>query len=286
MTHDSELVKQRIEDFYNGDVQDYHARNYISAGSYSPLKYRQYYIENMIAKQQLPKNAKILDVGCGPGELISNLLKKGYNVWGVDISRGMIDEATDTIRKTGFRDWNQAAVGDIERLQFEDNYFDVVIASGVIEYQKDDRASLLEMHRVLKPNGLMILNVTNRRAYVTALESLFVRFKRNRVSRAFLETIKSSVLRQGKIKDRQFHPDRRTHVPTMFDRQVADAGFEKVSHNYFHFSLLPKPFDHLLGRINSSVANKMEALLTRSRVGFLGGGYLILARKRAAAARV
>jgi len=51
------------------------------------------------------------------------------------------------------------SVGDIEKLAFETAAFDVVIASGVIEYQKDDREALLEMRRVLTRNGHLILNV-------------------------------------------------------------------------------------------------------------------------------
>lgn len=68
---------------------------------------------------------------------------------GVDISQRMIEEAVKTIHENGFIEWNQASVGDIEKLYFNDGFFDVVVASGVIEYQKDDKMALFEMNRVL-----------------------------------------------------------------------------------------------------------------------------------------
>ena len=102
MEKNRKLIKQKIADIYYESVRAYHINNYISGRRYSPLEYRQYYIENMIERQNISKKARILDVGCGPGELIVSLLKKGYDLWGVDISQGMIEEAVKTIHEKGF----------------------------------------------------------------------------------------------------------------------------------------------------------------------------------------
>jgi len=271
-------IKKDIEDFYNRDVRDYHHRNYIASGPYSPLKYRQFYIEGMIDRRNLPQEALILDVGCGPGELILNLLKKSYNVWGVDISQGMIRTAYETMRTNGFPDWNHGSVGDIETLDFDNGRFDVVVASGVIEYQKDDDGALREMNRILKLDGFLILNVTNKYSYVNSLNGIYTRLKRNRATRGVLDFLKDRILRRGRIRDRRIHPDRRIHSPAAFDRQLRQFGFEKVEHNFFHFGLLPKPLDGFLP-FNDAAARRMETLLTKGSVGIVGGGYIVLARK-------
>src|SRR5262245_61772486 len=150
MNENRELIKQKIAAIYDKSALRYHTQHYVSPSVYSPLQYRQHYIETLIQSQNIPSGSRILDVGCGPGELIVSLLRKDYDLWGVDISRGMIEEAVRTIRNSGFPEWNQASVGDIEKLNFNDNFFDVVVASGVIEYQKDDEKALAEMNRVLK----------------------------------------------------------------------------------------------------------------------------------------
>ena len=260
MKENRELIKQEIAAIYDESALRYHTQHYVSPRSYSPLQYRQHYIEGMIQSQSIPTGSKILDVGCGPGELIVNLLRKGYDVWGVDISQGMIHEAIRTIRGNGFPEWNQGSVGDIEKLPFSDGFFDVVVASGVIEYQKDDEAALVEMNRLLKKGGFLIANVTNKYAYLRLLDSMRER------------------LGLGKKTHAVGIPDKRMHAPKVFDQEIAAFGFEKTSHNYFHFCLLPKPLDSIFRFINEPVAKKMEAL-TNSRFGMLGGGYLVIARK-------
>jgi ubiquinone/menaquinone biosynthesis C-methylase UbiE len=278
MKDSRELIKHKLADFYDKSAREYHINHYISGKRYSPLQYRQHYIENMIKRQNIPKNARILDVGCGPGELTVSLLKKGYDLWGVDISQRMIEEATKTIQENGFTEWNKGAVGDIEYLNFDDNFFDVVVAAGVIEYQKDDKKAFLEVNRVLKKDGFLILNITNRYSYIKILDGIYTRIKKNNATRRMLDFIKNRLLRKGKVRELPTIPDKRVHSPKVFDEQIEAYGFQKISHNYFHFSLLPKPLDSIFPFINEPISKKMEAL-TNSRFDIFGGGYIVIARK-------
>lgn len=82
MEENRELIKQKVADIYNESALRYHDHHYVSASLYSPLQYRQHCIETMIARQNMPKGSRILDVGCGPGELIVSLLRKGCDLWG------------------------------------------------------------------------------------------------------------------------------------------------------------------------------------------------------------
>src|SRR5262245_26573115 len=82
VNQDATLIKQRLVNHYDKDAKDYHAFHYARWGEgYSPLQFRQRYIEAMIQSAGLPKGAKILDVGCGPGELLSALVGEGHDVW-------------------------------------------------------------------------------------------------------------------------------------------------------------------------------------------------------------
>ena len=91
MENNKEAIKQSLADFYDHTAHEYHESHYRRKGHYSPLQYRQHYIEEMIDARQIPPGARVLDVGCGPGELTLSLLKKEYNVWAVDI-QAMADE--------------------------------------------------------------------------------------------------------------------------------------------------------------------------------------------------
>ena len=60
-----------------------------------PVINKSHHKEFLKRHKDLPKNTKIIDFGCGPGELIGVLRKKGYDVWGVDQDGG----AVKTVKK-------------------------------------------------------------------------------------------------------------------------------------------------------------------------------------------
>ena len=103
----------------------------------------------------VPRGAKILDAGCGPGEISAALIESGYDAWGVDIAEPMIRHARERCRSDQFR------IGDIERIPFQDSTFDAVVCLGVIEYLDADQQALTEMRRVLRPGGTAVISTPN-----------------------------------------------------------------------------------------------------------------------------
>lgn len=100
-----------------------------------------------------PQNTRILDIGCGGGELLRDLRDLGFfNVTGVDIS----EESISFCKK---QNSNSAYVMDANNLSFSDNSFDVIIASDILEHIKDDEPALREWKRVLAIKGVIILFV-------------------------------------------------------------------------------------------------------------------------------
>lgn len=98
---------------------------------------------------------KILDVACG----ISTLGKEfGNQVYGLDLN----PEAVRLAQKNGIN----AKVGDVEKKwDYPDEYFDVVIASHIIEHVVNPDHLILEAKRVLKKNGLFIVATPNLAAW-------------------------------------------------------------------------------------------------------------------------
>lgn len=103
----------------------------------------------------VPRASKVLDVGCGTGEMAATLMHSGYEVWGLDIAEPMIRHARHRCAS------NQFHVGDIERLPFADNTFDAVVCLGIIEYLDSDERALREIRRILKPGGSAVLSASN-----------------------------------------------------------------------------------------------------------------------------
>jgi phosphatidylethanolamine/phosphatidyl-N-methylethanolamine N-methyltransferase len=100
---------------------------------------------------------RILEVGVGTG-LNLPLYPRDCDVTGVDISEGMLRKAEERVRTLGMGR-AKLMVMDGSRLEFADNSFDRVIATYVISAVPDPVKTLLEMRRVCKPSGhLVILN--------------------------------------------------------------------------------------------------------------------------------
>ena len=108
---------------------------------------------------------RILDLGCGTGELARTLAEAGLRVAGCDISRQMLVRAA---RAGGARQGDGSAgwvrlAPDWRSLPFASAAFDVVVAASVLEYVAEPAAVLRECARVLRPGGVVLYTVPDLR---------------------------------------------------------------------------------------------------------------------------
>lgn len=109
-----------------------------------------------ILKKLQPK--KVLDIACGTGDFAIEDLKSGATeVIGLDISEGMVDVGIRKVNKKGLADKVSLRVGDSENIPFEENSFDgITVGFGVRNFENLEKG-LSEMHRVLNPEGQLIV---------------------------------------------------------------------------------------------------------------------------------
>ncbi|MFY9618551.1 MAG: corrinoid protein-associated methyltransferase CpaM [Pyrinomonadaceae bacterium] len=109
----------------------------------------------------IPANAKVLDVGCGTGELLPLLASRGARITAIDKSPEMVKTARENAAAEGILDSvsiKQNTAMEIDRL-FADGEFDTIVLSLVMsELTKEERAWVLnQCARILKPNGALII---------------------------------------------------------------------------------------------------------------------------------
>ena len=109
---------------------------------------------NLIRQYAPLERARILDIGCGLGVYVRKFREFSNDVAGIDIDRRrLVQGAHDT---PGL----MLAVG--EHLPFKDATFDVIVLNEVIEHVTDDRATMREAVRALKPGGRVAIYAPNR----------------------------------------------------------------------------------------------------------------------------
>lgn len=99
------------------------------------------------------KDSSILEVGCSGGALLQDLKRSGFiHNYGIDISK----QAIALCLSKGLENVFQA---DACKLPFSSNFFDIIIASDILEHVEDDCAAVQEWTRVLKKNGVLLVFV-------------------------------------------------------------------------------------------------------------------------------
>jgi SAM-dependent methyltransferase len=104
-----------------------------------------------LGRLPLPRDAEILDAGCGSGRTLDELAAYG-RVSGIELS----PEAAAVASRRGQFD---VRIGRLEELPWDEATFDLITCLDVIEHTPDDRATLRELRRVTKPDGRLLVTV-------------------------------------------------------------------------------------------------------------------------------
>lgn len=97
---------------------------------------------------------RVLEVGCGAGALTAWLVEHAAEVTAFDVSGKMV-----ALTRTAVGDRARIEIGDLgQPLSYQDNCFNVVVASLVLHYVKDWHQALCEFRRVLVPDGAVVMS--------------------------------------------------------------------------------------------------------------------------------
>ena len=100
-------------------------------------------------------NKILLDAGCGTGWFSKFSIQRGAIVTSLDLGENLL-------AKVALKCKSERIAGSILNIPFEDNVFDVIISSEVIEHVTDTYKAMRELFRVLKPGGTMVLTTPNK----------------------------------------------------------------------------------------------------------------------------
>jgi SAM-dependent methyltransferase len=259
--------------FWSGIAEDYLRDQYRAVKDYPALWMRHRYTLDL-----MDAGAKdVLDIGCGPGEMLVELLNRGCKASGTDISQGMIDLARKNLSEHPRGSEVDLRVGDIEAMSYDPGSFDTIICSGVIEYLDEDSKALNELNRVMKPGGALIISVRNKACPARVIDLVTDPLKSSPRGNAGLASAKRVVTRNPAASI-TFTPYRK-HWPWEIHRTLREAGFDREDFRYYHFYPFFVPFDKIAPKAFVRGGLAMERL-SNTALGWLASGYIVKARKR------
>jgi SAM-dependent methyltransferase len=131
---------------------------------YRKLKWRSLSLYNLSRAPGVPKfkkNGRLLDFGCGSGEVLSILKRIGWETHGVELN----EEAVKYARSKGLDIFDK----DIRSIHFPDDHFDVIRMRSVLEHLYDAPQIMGEIHRILKKDGNLLLICPNIQSFSSRL---------------------------------------------------------------------------------------------------------------------
>ena len=156
----------------------------------------------------VPANARLLELGCGPAKLWAENANRIPRTWEVtlsDFSEGMLTEAKRNVRNfSGSFSFRQL---DAQNISFDDATFDAVVANHMLYHVPDIPKALSEIRRVLKPGGKFYA-ATNGAGHLQNLKSLEAQFLGDNLEHNFREALgsRSFSLQNGEALLEPFFP--------------------------------------------------------------------------------
>lgn len=109
----------------------------------------------------LPRGSRILELGCGSGEVSVRLARAGFAVTATDTVGAMLQRTQERAREEGLE--LETRHTDAHALEYPSASFDVVVALGVIPWLHSPQDALVEIGRVLRTGGFAIVSADNAR---------------------------------------------------------------------------------------------------------------------------
>jgi ubiquinone/menaquinone biosynthesis C-methylase UbiE len=132
-----------------------------------------------IARKVEAVKGRVLDIACGPGTFGRRIASPSKQVFGIDVSMGMLRQGAAYTAKEGITGMHFARAR-VEALPFADGFFDATLCCGSLHLFTDTLTALREMARVMKPGAVLaVFTFTAGRGGVLRYRRVRARMRRD-----------------------------------------------------------------------------------------------------------
>lgn len=225
----------------------------------------------------LSAGSRVLEVGCGTGRFAVALASRGLHVDAIDASPGMVSATQERARQEGLDAVLRCRQADVQRLDFDQEQFQLVVALGVVPWVPDPSGAVREMARVLAPGGHLLLSADNRQRLTYLLDP-----RLHPLLEPARAALRARLAAAGRRPADESIARPALHSRADLDRLLAESGLIKTVGLTLGFG----PFTMLARQVlPASVTIRINQALQRSAdagtpvVRTLGTQHLVLARK-------
>jgi SAM-dependent methyltransferase len=137
------------------EMNEYYPAAYYENLASIGMNMRRWYQGNKLRRLQAHRQGgRLLDIGCNDGLFLYLAREAGWQVQGVEVAGPGVTYAREVLKVDVF-------VGELTEANFPEQYFDVVTFWHVLEHLYDPLRELRETHSILKPDGLLVIEVPN-----------------------------------------------------------------------------------------------------------------------------
>jgi 2-polyprenyl-3-methyl-5-hydroxy-6-metoxy-1,4-benzoquinol methylase/uncharacterized protein YbaR (Trm112 family) len=174
-------------------------------------------------------NARILDLGCGTGQMSLYLARADRLVIGADLTRASLRLGAAAARRFQL-DHVQFVETDLHRPGLRRGSFDVVYSSGVLHHTPDPRASFARLAQLARPGGMIVLGLYNAFARIPfRLRRLIARLSGYRLiafDPVLRDRTNEPARREAWLRDQYQHPEEHRHTLAEVQGWFAENGIE------------------------------------------------------------
>lgn len=178
----------------------------------------------------------ILDFGCGDGNLLLSLAKKGANVSGCDISDNMVTSATNTFAKSKIQ--ADLWVGGVESLSnVTESSCDLILCINVLAYldRDEDKRFFEHCYRILRPSGELIVTNSNELFDMYTFNAFTIHFYKKNFG-IESEGIEKLICNRDVPGHKPFTIRMN---PLSFGQQMTSFGFTEEQQEFSHYHPVP-----------------------------------------------
>lgn len=239
-----------------------------------------------LLNEQIRFHARVLDVGCGTGQLVNFLSLGGRYVVGCDLSFNSLSKAMG-FQKEFALEHASFVQADVFEMPFREQSFDYVLCNGVLHHTKDPYKAFESICPLVKTGGLIVVGLYNRfaRTALNIRKSLLRSMRRLRIP------VDRVVLRRGDadgskeaiwFMDQYEHPKESTHtideVLNWF-RRNGISYLNSIPKITYHEELAPREnlfAPHRPGGRMQHILRQLSWVVTQAREG---GFFILIGRK-------